>query len=463
MRLFSSIILCAFALISQQPPPVGYLSFKDALPLLELLNTNKSLEIPGTDKEKEDAWLDSVKSRDAKIRSRLIRGDEDTLVNFLLMGTSFTDRPRILNEEMALLLSSDDSNKKEQIMNPRIEDLIHVLMHPGNNSRASFFRKLVLSQGYEIDNPANKERLKQYLWDNLNRFLREQTDYDEKLASIKTLGHTDEVLGLISQLYKDRGLSLDTALPSSFAIDHSLTAMKAKGIFKSGIIRKVAIIGPGLDIINKDSGYDFYPEQTLQPFAVANSLLRSSLSNASDLQITTFDISPLSNYHLQTMIQAKPLNYTLHLLMDMETQPTAEFLSFWKQMGDRIGKESKSIPLPSISANLQMRTVSVKPQFIAQIKPVDLDIIYQNLSLPDNGKFDLMVATNIFVYYNAIEQSLASLNIEKMLAPSGVFLCNNALSLPPFSHLKLIGTSIAKALHRPAENSVTVFWYQHTP
>jgi chemotaxis methyl-accepting protein methylase len=45
--------------------------------------------------------------------------------------------------------------------------------------------------------------------------------------------------------------------------------------------------------------------------------------------------------------------------------------------------------------------------------------------------FDLIVATNILVYYDAFEQSLALANIAKMLKPGGVFLTNYAVAPQP--------------------------------
>jgi hypothetical protein len=45
--------------------------------------------------ELEAAWPEWLKHHDAETRARLTRGDEDTLVNFLVLGTSFTHQPRL--------------------------------------------------------------------------------------------------------------------------------------------------------------------------------------------------------------------------------------------------------------------------------------------------------------------------------------------------------------------------------
>ena len=38
--------------------------------------------------------------------------------------------------------------------------------------------------------------------------------------------------------------------------------------------RGMAVVGPGLDFTNKADGYDYYPQQTIQPFALINPLRR---------------------------------------------------------------------------------------------------------------------------------------------------------------------------------------------
>ena len=44
--------------------------------------------------------------------------------------------------------------------------------------------------------------------------------------------------------------------------------------------------------------------------------------------------------------------------------------------------------------------------------------------------FDLVVATNIFVYYGEFEQMLAVVNIARMLRPGGLLLANASLLTP---------------------------------
>jgi SAM-dependent methyltransferase len=60
--------------------------------------------------------------------------------------------------------------------------------------------------------------------------------------------------------------------------------------------------------------------------------------------------------------------------------------------------------------------------------------------VPDE-KFDLILATNILIYYDLFEQSLAVANIAKMLRPGGFFLSNDPISELPTSPVKSVGAT----------------------
>jgi len=49
------------------------------------------------------------------------------------------------------------------------------------------------------------------------------------------------------------------------------------------------------------------------------------------------------------------------------------------------------------------------------------------LALPPAERFDLIIGTNIFLYYDGFEQSLARANVAAMLKPGGYLLSNDKL------------------------------------
>jgi hypothetical protein len=91
-----------------------------------------------------------------------------------------------------------------------------------------------------------------------------------------------------------------------------------------------------------------------------------------------------------------------------------------------------------------MRAVAVRPGVTLSIAPQDLDIIVQRLApLPDAQRFDLIVATNILVYYDVFDQALALANIAKMLRPGGYFVTNYKVSpVPPLEPSASVVTAV---------------------
>jgi len=71
--------------------------------------------------------------------------------------------------------------------------------------------------------------------------------------------------------------------------------------------------------------------------------------------------------------------------------------------------------------------VKVRPAIVLRVRPRSLDVVYERLALPAGEKFDLIIGTNIFVYYGAFEQTLAELNLAAMLRDGGVVLTNDSL------------------------------------
>jgi hypothetical protein len=85
-------------------------------------------------------------------------------------------------------------------------------------------------------------------------------------------------------------------------------------------------------------------------------------------------------------------------------------VAYWEQLGDRIGTAVPPVAVPPATADrVRMRAVRVRPDVVQAIAPVDLDIVLQWLApLAGGDRFDLIVATNVLVYYDVFEQSLAT-------------------------------------------------------
>jgi SAM-dependent methyltransferase len=230
-------------------------------------------------------------------------------------------------------------------------------------------------------------------------------------------------------------------------------------------VRRVAIIGPGLDFTDKQEGYDFYPPQTIQPFAVIDSLRRIGLAAPAGVQVTTFDLSQRVLAHITAARTraAQGRGYTLVLPRATDRSWSAELTAYWQRFGDRIGQPSPVTPPPPAAGRVDVRGVLVPPSIVLAIEPRDLNIVLQRVEpAAPAEQFDLVLATNILLYYDVFEQSLAVANIAKMLRPGGLFLTNDRLLELPAAPVRSAGERDVTYMRLP-DSSVKgdrLTWYR---
>lgn len=442
-----------------------YIPYEEARPILEALSELAPAELKAASSPDIAAsWLKWVAKRDAEIRSRLVQGDEDSLINLLLFGTSYTRRPRITLKAVAQAkqnVNSPEAAAFVEAISERASDLTQGIAAPGSNERLLFARRFVESKGYDVKTAPDRGRLTQYLLKGFTRVLSEQASYAKMLESARLLGDPSQEFAERSRLFRDRGLSSDTSLTPNFAIESSLASIKAKGLFAGASVRRVAIVGPGLDFTDKQDGYDFYPQQTIQPFAVIDSLLRLGLARPGDLRVTTFDLSGRINDHLNRARAraAQGVSYVVQLPRDSQWKP--ELAGYWSKFGDRIGEPTTPVVAPPALGEMKVRAVKIRPGVVSLISPQDLNIVFQRLDSPAGEQFDLMIATNILVYYDVFEQSLALVNVEKMLRPGGILLSNNALLELPGSRMHSVDYETVIYSDR-ADDGDHIVWYQRS-
>jgi len=466
-------LLGSLALVAGPPPgKVGYITFAEAKPILEAMAEALPAGLSGQPPEKlELLWPTWVKSRDAEIRERLARGDEDTIVNFLLFGNSFTKQPRVTSVQLREFAGDSGGTAGEeaaakfrQLVEKRLQDLANGMSAPGNNERLIFARKVVGRAGIEFVDEAGRKNAARYLYENYLRVLKEQSSFQQVLAAAHSLGDPTEEFAERSKLYKERGLSLDTALPPDFALEVTLTAIRDRKLLGPGSVRRVGIIGPGLEFTDKQEGYDFYPTQTVQPFAVMDSLLRLGLARAGELQVDSLDLSPRVNDHIEHSRRAamQGRGYTIQLPRDPSREWKQELVAYWKQFGDQIGSPATPVAVPPSLQGTLLRAVRVRPEFVRGMRAVDLNVVLQREESPADAKFDLLIATNILVYYDTFEQSLALANIQKMLRPGGFLLTNNLLLELPSSKMKSVDYVLVEYSPRESDGD-QIMWYRREP
>jgi hypothetical protein len=448
-------ILCAPAIA--QPPKVEFMSLEATQPILKEFSDTLPVELRNS--SGAEAWSAWLRAQDASIRQRLEIGEEDTLTNLLRFGVTYTKEYQIDRDDLARYGKSSLVNSYAE---NRANDLVRALASPTANEGMRQMRAFLTQRGYSFKTAQDQARVKQHLLDNLVRMRDEFAQFREKL---KTADLSEQ-----SQLYSERGISLDTNLWPDYALDRSLGEMVKAGLLKPGGIRRIAIVGPGLDFVNKEFGNDFYPPQSIQPFAVLDSLIRLGLTDPKSFQLYTFDISPSVNIHLartqKSAAAGKP--YVVQLPWNSAVPFNEEYFTafnkYWQILGTQIGSPVKPAPVPlALAQAIHIRAVSIRPEVARQITAVDMNIVFQHLAVTDpDQKFDLIIGTNIFIYYGAFEQSLARANLSAMLKPGGFAMTNDMLADKVSSQLEEVHRTAIEVRSNP-QITEHVYCYRRQP
>ena len=456
-----SILLLLQTVLGGAQQSVSVLSYQDARSVVQALSDVLPAPLQGIRPEAQAAaWSRWVNSFHDALSERLLRGEEDTLAYFLIFGVSFSRQPRLAAAD----LRPDLRLQTQKIVQGRIEDLLRALADPEDNDRVWFFRSFLTRKGFRPGNPVDSEKLREYLTANLTRVIRESASYAAALEAARRIGDASAEFAERSTLFHDRGLSPDTSLRPNLAVDQSLRALKDQGFLAPAGIRRVAVIGPGLDFTDKDAGYDYYPPQTIQPFALIDSLARLGLASAANLDVTTLDVSLAVNDHIMRARgrASEGTAYALQLPRDARIPWKPEFLRYWETFGNQLGTAAPPVPPPAVLPGIVSRAVRIRPDVVLRIQPVTLNIVTQHLELSDAQRFDLILATNVFVYYDVFQQSLALVNVARMLRPGGFLLSNNALLELPDSKIRSAGYQTSVYSDRQADGDHIV-WYRYLP
>ena len=392
----------------------------EARPIVAALGNSAPAALRNAADSSDDArWSAWLKAHDAEIRLRIATGDEDSVVNLMLYGTGFTRQPRATGA----LAASAASGRLNSVMDGRLADLVAAIETPGADERLRFAREVVERHGIAAG-PASREATRRYLIELRSRVLSQNDRYMRQLAEAPP----SQTRALHATLYRDRGLSSDTSLRVDFALHQALAAVRDRGELGGGPVERVGVVGPGLDFVDKAQGYDVYPVQMIQPFALADSLRRLSISQRPAL--TTLDISPRVTAHLRDARQraARRHPYRLNVAIEQDiagSRLEPALVEYWHRFGDRVGTPvTRDVQKASVS-HVPARSLDVRPDVVLDVTGVELNIVLERLPDADpSRRFDLIVATNVLIYYDTAEQALAVGNMAGMLRAGGLLMTN---------------------------------------
>lgn len=360
-----------------------------------------------------DSYLERTQAEHA---ARVREGDLDHLVFYMLQSTRFTHRAPIEpalsakafveglepKRRASFLEGSASSDLgPPQEVRARISDLLSYLGQPSGDERRAFFRQLVDSAfGDARDRDASLGR--EYV--RAMRFL-----YRKEFVAPR--GAAGEAA--VRALYRDRGLSTDTSVESGFVVHTGLAVLRA--LEPGRRIRRVLIVGPGLDLASRSGLLEDSPPRSYQPWAVIDALVSLGLSRLDDLSVVCADINPRVAAHLRQVGKA-PLSLSLASVLDDDAAVEAapDYRDYFAHLGRAIGTDARTAHLRKV--------VQVHPEARQALAAAEvLDIVTERLTGPG---FDLVIATNIFPYLDDGELALAMSNVAAMMVPGGVLLHN---------------------------------------
>jgi SAM-dependent methyltransferase len=362
------------------------------------------------------SFLDRVHQSNVR---RVREGDLDHLVFYVLQSRRFTALPPIEpalsakalvdglspGERETFLRASDAPRARIPApVRSRMTAFIRALDSPAADARLAYFRALVQAT-FPARGARERALLDEYL--RAMRFL-----YEKEFVAQRSARPADAV----EELYRTRGLSTDTAVEAGYLVYLGLGVVKS--LEPDRRIRRVLIVGPGLDLAPRTALLEVAPPESYQPWAVMDALLALGLSRADGLDVVGADINPRVVDHLRQARAAPPtLMLVSGIREDANVRLAPEYRDYFAQLGRAIGETRDET---STNGNLRA-TVRVGPAAARTLDAERLDIVTERLASP---AFDLVIATNILPYFDDTELTLALANIASMLAPGGIFLHN---------------------------------------
>jgi hypothetical protein len=349
-------------------------------------------------------------------------GDLDHLVFYVLQSTRFTTLPPIEPAVSARsLVDSLDPVRRERFLHDagapqpeipatvraRMTAFVSALESSTQDPRLIYFQHLVRATF-----PARAQReaglLREYV--RAMRFLYQKEFVAQRSGT-----------SAVAELYRARGLSTDTAVEAGYVVYNGLGIIRS--LAPDWRIRRVLIVGPGLDLAPRTGLLEAGPPESYQPWAIVDALLSLGLSRVDDLQVVGADINPRVVDHLQRSHSDPPVLTLVSGVREGDgVSVSSDYREYFALLGRAIGTvEAPGARSPDRPAGHLFKTVRVGEKAARAVTGVTLDIVTERLDLPG---FDLIVATNILPYFDDAELTLAMSNVTSMLAPGGVFLHN---------------------------------------
>ena len=213
-------------------PARRYLTYEDARAVVDLLGLNLPTTLAGrTATDRAAAWPAWLSEHRRRQQERLDRGDEDSLVNLWLFGTSFTGLPPARSRG----LPGDDARALDEIGDQRLDDLFAASRRRPGDERLGFLLETLRRRGMDLNTRPGREAARTLLVRARDRARLEFAKTDRLLLDARRGDNAAAELETHSTIFRDRGLSSDTSILVDHALEMALTALRAGGIVSAGV------------------------------------------------------------------------------------------------------------------------------------------------------------------------------------------------------------------------------------
>ncbi|HEV8347602.1 MAG TPA: SAM-dependent methyltransferase [Vicinamibacterales bacterium] len=380
-----AVLLIALTCSASASPALREIAWDDVAPPIRSL-----LGARGVDGASFNAYVADVRRRD---RARVRDGDLDHLVYYALQSSAFTNLAPI--EPAISAKAFAERSTLPRAVQDRFDALAAALRDRSDDARLRYFREIIARER------AGGTPLQQILSEQYARAMRSL--YEKEFAGV-------------GDVYQRRGLSTDTSVEAGYAVYLGLAALH--GLEPERRIRRVLIVGPGLDLAPRTGLVDAGSPRSYQPFAVMDALVALGLAGLDALRIRALDINPRVT---DWIARARGTRPRLALISSVDARGGVRFSddyrAYFTSVGRKVGREQ---PLPGSGPGHLAKTIQLAPGVTEAIDAATADIVVDRL----DEKFDLIVVTNVLPYLSDPDLLLAMTNIVGMLAPGGVLLHN---------------------------------------
>jgi SAM-dependent methyltransferase len=413
--------LCVVAFICALAAPVRAQRATVSVTWADLAPFHSRLEARGISEASFPSYVERIRKTNAQ---RVREGDLDHLVFYMLQSRRFTSLPPIepALSSKTLFDALDDRQRTTFLrestapsplvptdVQARAAALIRALDSPGTDERLVYFREVA-----QTSFPIRRERLAALIREYIRamRFV-----YEKEFVAQKSASPAAEV----AALYRSRGLSTDTAVEAGYLVYQGLGIVKSLAAERQ--IRRVLIVGPGLDLAPRTALHEEGPPQSYQPWAVIDALVSLGLARLDDLTVIGADINPRVVGHIRRAAAHPPLlTLTSEIRETAGVTLTADYRDYFKALGQGIGTVSQT----TTASDRLVKTVRVNEAAARALSASTVDIVTERL---DTEPFDVAIATNILPYFDEVQLTLALANVAAMLRPGGVLLHNESRPL----------------------------------